>query len=135
MMNIKSIATFVALASLSVGLPEKRNDAHITLGPGPVIPKGCFTLTTTVPNTQPTNEAKVECPLMTKCGIHANCDILKVVTVNVPCPNDKCPFTPTVTVAASASCPTCQKGCLTDLVTTTATTGCKTTSSAGPTYY
>jgi hypothetical protein len=33
-------------------MPGKRDDEHITLGPGPVIPKGCYTATTTVANTE-----------------------------------------------------------------------------------
>jgi hypothetical protein len=38
-------------APISVALPEKRDADNISLGPGPVIPKGCYTATTTVPFT------------------------------------------------------------------------------------
>ncbi|TVY34092.1 hypothetical protein LOCC1_G007858 [Lachnellula occidentalis] len=117
--------------AFSVAHPDKRDDEHITLGPGPVVLSGCYTATTTLPFT-----GQMNCPEQPICGPNAECILKQEITVSVPCQNDKCPVTPTVTVTASGTCPTCQTGCATDFVTTTATTGCSTnTSVSTPTSY
>ncbi|KAK4199214.1 hypothetical protein QBC40DRAFT_307704 [Triangularia verruculosa] len=47
---------------------------------------------------------------------------VKIVTKEVPCHNDCCPKTPTVT--ATATCPPCTTGCVIPTITETVTTGC-----------
>ncbi|TVY26402.1 hypothetical protein LHYA1_G005554 [Lachnellula hyalina] len=131
MINTKNILAIIALASLSLAHPGKRDDEHITLGPGPVVPSGCYTATTTLPFT-----GQINCPVQPVCGPYPDCILHKEITALVPCKNDKCPVTPTATVTASGTCPTCQTGCATVFATTTATTGCSTTSSVTtPIYY
>ncbi|PBP15973.1 hypothetical protein BUE80_DR013338 [Diplocarpon rosae] len=66
----------------------------------------------------------VHCPLMTPCGPHILCIIEEKSTIEAPCANKKCPHTPTVTVTAAPSCPTCQVGCATTTTLETITTGC-----------
>ncbi|KAH6715451.1 hypothetical protein BKA61DRAFT_673412 [Leptodontidium sp. MPI-SDFR-AT-0119] len=84
----------------------------------------CYSYTETVPFT-----GIVHCPKLTVCGPHPDCIIQEKSIIEVPCANEKCTRTPTVTVTAKPSCPTCQKGCGTRVLLETVTTGCPTLSS------
>ncbi|KUJ19991.1 uncharacterized protein LY89DRAFT_612003 [Mollisia scopiformis] len=79
----------------------------------------CYTYTTTVPFT-----GIINCPLQTTCGPEPMCIKLNKATLEVPCANSRCPKTPTATVTAWGVCPTCRKGCGTDIITETVKTGC-----------
>ncbi|KAG4034298.1 hypothetical protein MFRU_003g02680 [Monilinia fructicola] len=98
--------------------------AMILSGAALAVPQGgpikglssCFTYTTTVPYT-----SIHSCPKQPVCPIHPDCIVLEVSTITFPAANKLCPTTPTVTVTAPISCPTCQIGCLTKVETVTTT--------------
>ncbi|KAH7321686.1 hypothetical protein BKA65DRAFT_408258, partial [Rhexocercosporidium sp. MPI-PUGE-AT-0058] len=79
----------------------------------------CYSYTETVPYT-----GIIQCPKLPVYGPHPDCVIQEKSIIEVPCANERCPRTPTVTLTAKPSCPTCQIGCKTRALLQTVTTGC-----------
>ncbi|PVH78616.1 hypothetical protein DL98DRAFT_590161 [Cadophora sp. DSE1049] len=120
-----SIVQFGLLALAILSQHTLASPAQITPAPEyhPHSTPSCYSYTQTVPYT-----GIVHCPKLSVCGPHANCILQAKSFIEVPCANEKCPSTPTVTVTAPPICPTCQVGCATRVMLETITTGCPTMS-------
>lgn len=131
--------------------PANNSSQYVLASPAQITPApeyhtyttpSCYSYTQTVPYTGigpfPSCHARhlfqrwqieVHCPELSVCGPYANCILQAKSFIEVPCANEKCPSTLTVTFTAPPICPTCQVGCATSVLLETITTGCRTASS------
>ncbi|CZT50272.1 uncharacterized protein RSE6_11222 [Rhynchosporium secalis] len=123
MARIQQLFSALALAILSQSAiaspPPPPPPSQITPAPP------CWSYTETVPYNFTDEERKL-CANQLQCGPRPNCIIYEKTFSEVPCANENCPVTPTVTVTAPPKCPTCEKGCTTRAMILTITTGCPT---------
>ncbi|KAK4150160.1 hypothetical protein C8A00DRAFT_37250 [Chaetomidium leptoderma] len=113
----------VCSAAPQLGGPGALPPTCIGFVDGTIKTPSCYTATTT------TTVVPTTCPLI-KCAAPTDpimCPMyIKVTTTSVPCATDCCPKTPTATVTKK-KCPSCTTGCVIPTITSTVTTGCKTT--------